>query len=40
MNEERFIDIETKLAYQEKTIKELNGIYAFVYLVARNLLKL
>ncbi len=26
MNEERFIEIETKLSYQEKTIKDLNDV--------------
>lgn len=26
MDEERLIDIETKLAYQEKTIKDLNDV--------------
>ncbi|MCF6247801.1 MAG: SlyX family protein [Desulfobacula sp.] len=26
MNEERFIEIETKLAHQEKTIKDLNDV--------------
>ena len=26
MNEERLIDIETKLAYQEKIIKDLNDV--------------
>ncbi|MCP3875171.1 MAG: SlyX family protein [Desulfobacteraceae bacterium] len=26
MSEERFIEIETKLAYQDKTIKELNDV--------------
>ena len=26
MNEDRLIDIETKLAYQEKTIKDLNDV--------------
>jgi len=26
MNEERLIDIETKLAYMEKVIRDLNGV--------------
>jgi len=26
MNEERFIDIESKMAFQEKTIKDLNDV--------------
>jgi SlyX protein len=26
MSEERFVGIETKIAYQEKTIKELNDV--------------